>query len=953
MSNKEVAVGLVIKGDSSDAVRAVDTVDNRLDGLDGSTKKLSRSADAVDASFAKLGIRSAKQIEADLLQINQELVKLASRTDLSGAEFDRAWVAGQARIKQLRAELDGASGDVDHVARRSSNLLGLMGSLGVAFSGAALAQEFIRVNIELENTERTFRAVTGSVDAASQEMEFARDVANRLGLEQISTAKSYADLLAATKGTAAEGKATRDIFEAVSRSMSLAGKSAADTQGALNALSQMASKGVVQMEELRGQLGERLPGAMKAAADGFGITTAQLIKLTENGMLTAEELFPALSRGLNELYKDTDEAGQKTETLTQKWEHFKNAVADAFKTMGDNGGLALLKGGLDAAEAAVVSVSVGFVALGKTIGVFFAALAAGDIGWNGFGENAKKAFAEIEKEASDKLIKAAMHNETLAGSLNATEKAALAAAIAHEKTAAAAKAEGEKAREVSADWTKLNVAYGELEDSAQKATKQAVANAEATNAQAESVAALGKAFGTVTDKLEANERAARSNAEAAERVAAARREELAIVKAHLASLEEETRLQGFATEQQEKTIETLRKSVEARQADADKADQQAEKSRVVAATAQAESEAYRDNSARLGELKEAYEQAKIKVDALRAAKEQGADVTRQLAAAEIEAGKAALLYRDAAKDQTAAVEANEKARKSQQDVATAGIRLEIEQMRTMAELCKAYGDETAASGFLSRAKQLEIELAELTAKGKHAEAEAALLAIKAKREELIASGELTKAKEAELKAQEAAAQVKEIEAKIADETAERMRGLAWATDEAAASADKAKGSYDGLNSALNGVGAAADSAATKVAALNTQTSTTRTAAGGTSAPAGIDFKSLALGRGATAANVDAVAEAANGELTRILAARTAAGATTSDQTLKSLISLAVDTAIAANNKSSKTTTTSPAASQTVKVDLRTNAGVNTVNVQSTTDMNALLATLTELQTRGV
>ena len=40
------------------------------------------------------------------------------------------------------------------------------------------------------------------------------------------------------------------------------GLSADQTSGVLLALQQMISKGTVQAEELRGQLGERLPGAL-------------------------------------------------------------------------------------------------------------------------------------------------------------------------------------------------------------------------------------------------------------------------------------------------------------------------------------------------------------------------------------------------------------------------------------------------------------------------------------------------------------------------------------------------------------------------------------------------------------------------------------------------------------------------------------------------------------------
>lgn len=831
MSNKEVAVGLVIKGDSSGARAAVHDTEKDLQGLGATGQKTKASTDDLNASFNKLGIRSFDQIDAEFKAINQEIVNLGKNTKVSDAEFDRAWAAAQVKLKQLRAELDGTGSDVKGLGNRISNTLGLMGSLGLAFSGAALAREFVIVNAELENIERTFRAVTGSSRAASQELEYAREVADRLGLAQIATARAYADLMAATKGTAAEGKATREVFESVSRSMSLAGKSSVETQGALKALEQMASKGVIQMEELRGQLGDRLPGALNAVADGLGITSAQLYKLIDAGMLTAEELFPALSKGLNKLYADTDEAGNKTETLTQKWEHFKNATADAFKAVGDAGGLAILKGSLDAAEAAIVATSVGIVAMGKRLGVFLAALASGDIGWKGFSDRAKQAFAEIDKEAQDTLVKVAKHNRTLEDSFNPAERAALAAARANDKAAAAAKEGGDTARQVSADWTKLNVAYGELEENAAKASKQSEAYAEARKAEAEAVVATAKAFGTETEKLKANEQAGMENAAATAWVASRRKEELEIVRAHLVSLNKEIETQGFATEQQKKTIDALQKTVEARQTDSEKADQQAAKARVAAVVTQAEAEAYKDNSARLGELKTAYEQAQLKVDALRAAKQGGAVVSAQLTAAEDAAGKAALLYRDALKDQTAAIENNAKVKQAQVNIQAAGIRLAIEQARSQAEVSKAYGDESAAATYLMRVKQLEIELAELTAKAKRAEADAALMAIKAKRDELRASGELTTAKEAEMKAQEAGAEVKKIEAQIAEETASRMRDLAAATDQSAASAGNAAGGYDSLTGKLRDVGAAADDAAGKVRNLNSESNGVRTASG--------------------------------------------------------------------------------------------------------------------------
>lgn len=380
-------------------VKSVDRLGDQARQAFGEVAASERAAqgatDQLAAAFARLGVRSAEAIAADLLAVNQSLQQLARSSKVSGADFDRAFAAGQARLRQLRAELDGASGAVAAVGQRADALSGLLGRLGGAFTGLALAREFLTVNVQLEQMERTFAAIGGSSEAAAQEMAYVRDVANRLSLPLLAAGQAYADLMAATKGTAVEGQATRTVFEAVARAMSVAGKSADDTQGALLALAQMASKGVVSMEELRGQLGERLPGALQATASGLGITSAQLIKLVESGRLTTEQLFPALAQGLADLYQAAGAGGASAQTLAQKWDAFRNSVADAFKTMGDAGVIDVLKGALDGLQTALVVTSVFLVALGKNLGIFFAALKQGDLGFSGFKEGASEAFAAV------------------------------------------------------------------------------------------------------------------------------------------------------------------------------------------------------------------------------------------------------------------------------------------------------------------------------------------------------------------------------------------------------------------------------------------------------------------------------------------------------------------------------------------------------------------------------
>ncbi|HHG0980531.1 TPA: tape measure protein [Klebsiella pneumoniae] len=64
------------------------------------------------------------------------------------------------------------------------------------------------------------------------------------------------------------------------------------------AVQQMSGKGVVSMEELRQQLGEAVPNAMKAMADAAGITMGELTKAVSNGTVEAKQALSLMFVGL-------------------------------------------------------------------------------------------------------------------------------------------------------------------------------------------------------------------------------------------------------------------------------------------------------------------------------------------------------------------------------------------------------------------------------------------------------------------------------------------------------------------------------------------------------------------------------------------------------------------------------------------------------------------------------
>lgn len=165
----------------------------------------------------------------------------------------------------------------------------------LAFTSVKLGKAGLEAAISFDRIQRTLTAATGSAEAGSAAYAQVRDVVVRLGLDLESSSLQFAKLAAASKGTALEGAGVQRIFEAVATASAVLGLSSEQTGGALQAIQQMMSKGTVQAEELRGQLGERLPGAFRLAAESMGLTTRELGKLLESGRVISDEFLPKLA----------------------------------------------------------------------------------------------------------------------------------------------------------------------------------------------------------------------------------------------------------------------------------------------------------------------------------------------------------------------------------------------------------------------------------------------------------------------------------------------------------------------------------------------------------------------------------------------------------------------------------------------------------------------------------
>ena len=151
-----------------------------------------------------------------------------------------------------------------------------------------------------EQFRLTMEVVGGDATFAALEMDYTSEMARRLGINLEVLRSNYSKFSVAANIAGVTQNQTREIFEAVSMAMSVMGRNAEDQKLAFLALEQMMSKGTVSSEELRRQLGERLPGAVELMAKALGVTSAELQKMLKLGQVASADALPKFAKVIQE-----------------------------------------------------------------------------------------------------------------------------------------------------------------------------------------------------------------------------------------------------------------------------------------------------------------------------------------------------------------------------------------------------------------------------------------------------------------------------------------------------------------------------------------------------------------------------------------------------------------------------------------------------------------------------
>lgn len=347
---------------------AMRTAEQATAGLSQRLKSVgdARGLQAVQQAMMQLrnsmssGSASTQQISAAMSKFNDTLSR--TKVNLIALEGAQSRVGKSARTlatqenqaaaaaRTLERDMRSAAGAANAAQSAFRGATGGIRGMENAFSGGFQAASLFRTALgsltlgtftksvfqagdALQQFNITMEVASGSMEAAAGDLAFINEMSSRLGTSLNASRDAYSKFAVSAQiaGVATDG--TRQIFESVSTAMAVLGRGADDQRLAFLALEQMMSKGVISAEELRRQLGERLPGAVNLMAKAVGVSTSELQKMLKAGELISSEVLPKFARELDKTFgaqlpRTFNRAGSNLGRLTNEFTLLLEVIAN-------------------------------------------------------------------------------------------------------------------------------------------------------------------------------------------------------------------------------------------------------------------------------------------------------------------------------------------------------------------------------------------------------------------------------------------------------------------------------------------------------------------------------------------------------------------------------------------------------------------------------------------------
>lgn len=343
----------------------------QLTRLLNSLKYLEQQSTATDVSF--------KELSADLKNIQQTSVQsinnlrgyatawreIANSVKIGSAEFKQASAEAAKLEAQLQKVQPGGRGRLAAGAQIAGTIAGagvfggIEGALGAgiggifggvpgAITGGAIGAQtgmfrqmlggVATYAADLSRQRQALLLVTKDAGEYQRALNFIDRTSRELAIPQEILTRQFTQLTASVKGAGGNVRDAEKAFIGIASGIRGTGGSLEQLDSALTATSQVFSKGKVSAEELRQQIGERLPGAFSLFAKSIGMTPQELDKALEKGQVSlqdfqkfSEELFKQYGENAKIIADGPDAAGDRLKVSLSK---LKEAVGPILKDIG-------------------------------------------------------------------------------------------------------------------------------------------------------------------------------------------------------------------------------------------------------------------------------------------------------------------------------------------------------------------------------------------------------------------------------------------------------------------------------------------------------------------------------------------------------------------------------------------------------------------------------------------
>ena len=313
-----------LKQQFSNAGRSI----NQTQALASSYRQLARNVDMTSREFRE-ATREANKLDKQLAKMQRR-----NRGGIGGRLGGAARTAGAIGAAGIFGGAEGAIG-----ATIGGIFGGLPGAVTGGVVGAQVGQftgalaEVASYTSSLKKQRLALKLVIDDTEKYNEAQKFLSKTSAELAIPQDVIVRQFTQLTASVVGAGKSVEDAQNVFESIASGIRGTGGSLEDMRSAMVATAQVFSKGKVSAEELRQQLGERLPGAFTLFAASMGKTPAELDKALEQGKVTLDD-FLGFSKHL------FNEYGENAKILATSPAAAGDRLATEFSNLKDNfGGL--------------------------------------------------------------------------------------------------------------------------------------------------------------------------------------------------------------------------------------------------------------------------------------------------------------------------------------------------------------------------------------------------------------------------------------------------------------------------------------------------------------------------------------------------------------------------------------------------------------------------------------